>query len=344
MVTNENQVRHLYVANTTAAASVNFNTAGDMKAVVGSGTASIKFFGTEVGRSDILYKGCVKSIKVTPTAKMAKTPKAVQVTVNSSVFPTAGEEYILKIAISQAFGNSVEDMYFKYGAVHVTSGMSASDFYKAMAKSLVQNFSREATTWFKFYLLSGTNTTTYTEVTPTTNWTSLTGTYTGIQIEEAEQPFRRGIIDNEDVSFEVYPGYINTTSGEQQWGTTTTGTSQRGTVYNSKATAALEYFLVGERGDIYRGMGFPNNFETTYLVNPSATYGYHFLDIQYFYQGEAEDSGKSPKTLTIVVPASAAAMAATGDASYTKIAELATAIGNAVGVTPEGLLSSSSTD
>jgi hypothetical protein len=55
---------------------------------------------------------------------------------------------------------------------------------------------------------------------------------------------------------------------------------------------------MGERGDVYRGVGFPNNFNTTYLVDPSKAY--HTLDIHYAYVGSNEAVQKSEKDITIV--------------------------------------------
>ena len=55
---------------------------------------------------------------------------------------------------------------------------------------------------------------------------------------------------------------------------------------------------MGERGDIYRNMGFPNVIPTTYLVDP--TKEYHVLDISYYFAGPGEDVQKSQKSLSIV--------------------------------------------
>lgn len=44
--------------------------------------------------------------------------------------------------------------------------------------------------------------------------------------------------------------------------------------------ANLEWFLKGNKYDRYRTVGFPNNFDTTYDVDPSKTY--NVINIQYF--------------------------------------------------------------
>jgi hypothetical protein len=61
----------------------------------------------------------------------------------------------------------------------------------------------------------------------------------------------------------------------------------------------MEWFFIGERADKYRGMGYPDNFETKYLANPSKNYT--FLDISYGYVGDEEDVQRTPKVLTLAV-------------------------------------------
>jgi len=49
-------------------------------------------------------------------------------TVNSGA-PVAGQDYILRLAFRNYIGLSEEDQYFKYGAVHAITGMTAEVFY-----------------------------------------------------------------------------------------------------------------------------------------------------------------------------------------------------------------------
>ena len=74
-----------------------------------------------------------------------------------------------------------------------------------------------------------------------------------------------------------------TVDGEDRlWGVATVVTPTK-TVPDGHLIADLEYFCMGARGDIYRGMGYPNIIHTTYLADPSAVYD--VLDIHYFYTG-----------------------------------------------------------
>ena len=70
----------------------------------------------------------------------------------------------------------------------------------------------------------------------------------------------------------------------------------------------MEWFYIGERADQFRGMGYPDNFETIYLANPSKRY--NFIDIHYFYAGNEEDIQKSKKYITLAIPTDGAYTAA----------------------------------
>ena len=74
---------------------------------------------------------------------------------------------------------------------------------------------------------------------------------------------------------------------------------------------------MGERGDQYRNMGWPNVIPTKYLVDPSKEYD--VLNIHYFYQGDGISVQKSEKDIQIVVPRP-------GEKDYTNINALIAAI------------------
>ena len=230
---------------------------------------------------------------------MAHELKAVTVTLDSEVSaaPVAGQDYILRIAFKQYVGMSDEDQYFKYGMVHAYAGMTASDFYKKLALSLAKNFSREIVPLVKFILTDSSD-----EAVPvdaTTKESSLTGTYKALVIDEVEQPWRLGIMEQTPVYFEVQPVPVTVNGDERIWGKVEE-TDPAGTIANGKKIADLEYFCMGERGDMYRGIGYPNNIPTTYLVDP--TVKYNVIDIHYAYVGSNESVQKSEKTITLVVP------------------------------------------
>lgn len=67
--------------------------------------------------------------------------------------------------------------------------------------------------------------------------------------------------------------------------------------------ADLEWFAYGERGDVYRGYLYPNDYDTHYEIDPSGNTDYNVMSVEYFWQGGAENVQKSPRLLEIAAPA-----------------------------------------
>ena len=320
-----NQVRQLYVAKTLKTPHVLASDAAGSIAVKNDTAKNHLYFeykgADNLMRSDLIDIKNILYAKATDADTMAHELKSVTVTLDTNVnggAPVAGQDYILRIAFRQYVGMSDEDQYFKYGMVHAYAGMDADEFYKVLALSIAKNFSREVVPLIKIEVHSkatkskgGFDSNGYMVVTPTTkdNGKSDTtnpyyATYTlvsdidSIRITEVEQPWRLGIMAQTPVYFTVQPTTVVVNGDDRIWGTVTEATD--GTIDNGKKIADLEYFCMGERGDIYRGIGFPHNIVTTYLVDP--TQKYNVIDIHYAYVGSNESVQKSEKTITLVVP------------------------------------------
>jgi len=82
--------------------------------------------------------------------------------------------------------------------------------------------------------------------------------------------------------------------------TTASNVGTDNVITNGRMTADMEWFYIGERADIFRGMGYPDNFTTKYLADPYKEY--NFIDICYYYAGNNEDIQKSQKFITLAVP------------------------------------------
>ena len=260
-----------------------------------------------IQRTDRIKKGNILYVNATAAADMKHKKKRVEVTLDSNVSATAvaGQEYILNIAISNYIAVGDDSIHYKYGVALATS-TSASDLYKKLAISLAKNFDREPVKLVNIYLKnSGSD----VEVSAKDTMTSLASnptTATAIIIEEAEQPWRRGAAPQEFVNFTVNPSTIYVNSLDQIWGTVTDVTaSNSNAIVNSKKVADMEWFFHKERGDQYGEVGFPNNIDTEYQINPDNTYGYSLVDIHYFTEGNSMNVGKSEKTITIASPAKA---------------------------------------
>ena len=304
-----NQTRQLYVANT------------DTKTQIVTDNAKTHMYLIQEGaggpvRSDLIDLKNILWVKATKADKMARKLKTVTVTLDpaahdENLTPNVGQDYILRINFRQYASLGDQDTYVKHGAVRIFKGMTASDFYREMAISLAKNFSRELTKLVEIKLNDGT------VVKPSDTKETLTGTYTSLIIEEVEQEWTLGIKPQEAVYFDVIPATIAYSGEELTWGVTANGATAT-PVGNGKLIADLEYFCMGERGDMYRGIGWPNTIPTKYLVDENKTYD--VIDIHYAYVGSNESVQKSEKTLTIV-----------GEAA--NLATIKTAIQTALGVT-----------
>lgn len=333
-----NQVRQLYVA--TALKSPNViasDTAGSI--AVKSDTAKSHLYFEYMGaggmtRSDLIDIKNILYAKATDADDLAYDLAKYKLTLDDTVNggePVVAQDYILRIAFRNYPGLSEEDQYFKYGMVHTVTGMTASDFYKTLALSLVKNFSREEQGLLKFYLeTSGTNAGTVagtpTEVTKDTKESSLTGTYTGIVIEEAPQDWILGVMEQTPVNFTIQPDLIIDNGDERIWGVVKKVASTN-SIPDGHKIADLEYFCMGERGDIYRMVGFPYVIRTKYLVDPDIKY--NVIDIHYAYVGSNESVQKSEKDITIVVPK----IGANNKASNALANSIISAINKATGLT-----------
>ena len=330
-----NQVRQLYVAKELKSPRVASSDAAGAIAVKNDKEKANLYFeyrGVDgLMRSDLVNIKNILSVKATDADSMAHELKAVTLTLDKDVnggAPVAGQDYILRLAFRQYVGMSEEDQYFKYGCVHAYAGMTASDFYKKLAISLVKNFSREVVPLVKFALVNSD--TQAVPVDANTKESSLTETYTALVINEVEQPWRLGIMEQVPVYFIVQPTTITVNGDERIWGTVKE-TDPAGKIENGKKIADLEYFCMGERGDMYRNISWPHNIPTTYLVDP--TLRYNVIDIHYAYVGDNEGVQKSEKTITLVVPK----IGETNSVSNVLANNIITAISTATGLTIDKL-------
>lgn len=290
MVTSENQVRHLYVF-------VDGKT--EWKETVAKDAFYLKTVNAlgEEERSDIVAKCKVLWAHFTDAKKMERKLSAKQFVLGNVV---PGQDYLFKIEFTYYKGFSAENTYAKYAAAYATSASTASTILAELAVNLTKSLSKEIVPPIKVSLLPTAGSTAgKVEVEATKKASDYKGTYAAILVEEIEHPWHLGRMEASPILFNVVPSTINNNHVEEACGTVSDvdlGTA--GIIGNGKKTADMEYFLHGERGDIYRGAGYPNDIETKYLVDPSKTYDY--LDVHYFTDEANENVQKSEKTLTIV--------------------------------------------
>lgn len=325
-----NQVRHLYVAKTASQASALLKSVAEKEAgtllVFPAENATVKdtlwfqyMSPAGIVSSDKIDIKNILYAKATASAKLAHPLAVKELTLDADVSatPVAGQEYIVKLSFRNYIGMGDEDTTVRYGMATATSKTSASELYKKLALSLVKNIAKETTPLVNVYLAT---TDEDVEVTAATKEAELAGEYTGILFEEAEQPWVLGKMPQAFIPFEVQMVPVEIDGASVLWGKVENQEAEN-SVQNGKNIADLEYFCMGARGDEYRGMGYPNNITTTYLVDPSKKYD--TLDIHYAYVGSNESVQKSEKDITIVCE---------DDGSHTAMKALISAINAATGL------------
>ena len=299
-----NQVRHLFVVDSLVTGNNIPATEGEVKVCQGVNGVYLQYMGKGgLLTSDYIKPGQVISCKtVTATATPLK-----ETLLELSEPLVAGADYIVDVLVSNYIAMADESTLVKFGAVHATSSMSASDFYLALAKSLARNFSRDINKFFKVYVTDGTNS---EEVTVASGHTGKG--YTGVVIAEQAQTadYVRGEFGVSTINYKVVPHTILVDGDEvcpfvvQNDGTVepvdkiARGTDTVVEIGNGYEIADTEYFTMGERGDIYRQMGYPNTIRTKYMVDE--TQEYDVLDIAFYFVGRGIDAQKSEKILTLV--------------------------------------------
>ena len=313
-----NQVRHLYVAKTLKSGANLLATDAAGSILPKGDTAKTQMYfqymsPAGIVRSDLIAVDKIMYAKATGSGDLAHKLTRVLLTLDANVnaAPVAGQEYITRIAFRQYIGLSEEDQNFKYGYVKATANMTASDFYKKMAISIADNVSRDTTPLVTVYLKTSDS---ETLVAPKTKEAALTGTYTGIILEEAVQAWELGTMPQAFIPFTVQPTTVIVDGDEYIWGVVEAQNATK-KVEDGHNIADLEYLCMGARGDHYRMMGYPNVIKTTYLVDPTAKYD--TLDIHYAFTDSNEGAQKSERDITIVC---------VDDGSHTTMKALITAV------------------
>lgn len=298
-VFNTNQVHQFYVADAysaTVTEESNKATIGGVK-VIDNGIEKELYFlykgANTLLKSDLIQAKNMNYMKLIDAADMVIPMKSVKVVLDSNVnggAVVAGQDYVLRIAFRQFFGMSDQDQYFKDVAVHATSAMasSAQTFYTALKDALDLAFSREV------------------GATKTANpYLTFAASANGLTITEKPQDWVRGTMAQERVYFDVYPTTVYVQNDDVIWGVVTDQTPAKASatvgtnaIGNGKQIADLEYFCMGERGDQYRMIGWPNHIPTEYLVDPEGQY--HVLEIHYGFTDTGVNSYRTEKDITIV--------------------------------------------
>ena len=125
--------------------------------------------------------------------------------------------------------------------------------------------------------------------------------------------YKVGLFANEGVNFKVFSDELTINSGTPLTpldasinDVTGSGSTENAyTIGNSYNIADLEYFALGERGDKYRLIGWPNAAPSNTIITASEIgdgKGFCVLNIHFAFTDSNEGVQKSEKDITIAVP------------------------------------------
>jgi len=321
---NTNQTRHFYVAN---AVDSSVDTALDIAvAQAQTGEFFFKYMNADglLTRSDTINPKNVLSVKKTAAADMARKLKKHTVAVNTSAVTLASLVGKTVECIITLHGQFDYDMANGYSIVATVTGDStntanATAFHKALAEAIAKALPPRVGGIPVLKVFSNG-----TEVLPTTPASSITGASAGVVLVEAVQKYVRGKLNGEPIPFSVAFRYEPNNYEEIVWGTDTIADSDisNNTVMPANYVLAdLEWFALGERGDVYREAAWPDNYETTYVIAPNGATNYDVLTIEYFWAGNAENVQKSPRMIQIAgkVTGSGSGASSPCDSLYTTV-------------------------
>ena len=231
--------------------------------------------GKVVSRTDIVEKDKVLYATYATAESMRVPLKAYRVAPPTEII--AGQDYVVKVEFTNYQGMGDMDMTVKVGAAHATANTDAKKLMEEIAWTLEKNLKSEYAPLVTVTVDDSNN----------------------LVIEEVLQDeWILGVTPNEGVNFRVYVAPI-VVDGEEifDW---TTITKDNGTevIKNGRKMADLEYFAMGERGDQYRMVGWPNVIRTNYLIDPEKEYD--AITIHYAFVDSNEGVQKSERDLMIV--------------------------------------------
>lgn len=286
---NVNQNRQFYVMKAFKAKTATISDEGDLQLLDG-GDNQIFFKHKGMGgltRTDIIDVDKIRDVKITRAKAMERHTKKALIKLNdvNEGKPIPGQDYVLMVQVNNYLAPGDACVLIRTGAVHATKAMSTNvrAFYDKLAESLTKNFSKDPHPILEFEASD--------------NGVTISGV--------KDQPWRLGVLSQDVVDFEIIPTTVRFDGEDMVWmetdeksGRVKVEEDTTVTINNGKRIADLEYFCMGERGDMFRNMGWPNNIDVKMMVEPDKAYD--VVDIHYAYSGDGVQVHKSEKDLTIV--------------------------------------------
>lgn len=281
-VFTSNQVNHVYVAKAVQSSAL--SAIGDImckKTADGELYFVYKNGDGGVVRSDlipiknIMWARAVSGNHRSQKRALKKYEIGIQNLVSGDVDKTA-----LTVVLEKTLHNGIETVYRKTATVLVKS-TTIADVVDALKLAIDNSFSRDDYVKDDFTIT-----------------TTSSGNNKKVVITENAQSskYKRGVYANEAINFRVF-----TYDTDKMVVTGPTNTSSY--IYNAYDIADLEYFALGERGDKYRNIGWPNAFPSKCVADdPTDSAAYNILQIHFAFTDSNEGVQKSEKDITIAIP------------------------------------------
>lgn len=227
--------------------------------------------------TDLINKS--KVLNVTNVKVNTLVPKGVGAVITLTGDEFSGE-YILRVIIDNYFSASPSGSYIKHASAYITTTTDKGVLAEALVESLNQGLSRDVEKAF----------------------TAEVSDNDTIVIKPIAGEWKLGRMATviPQIHVELVPK--STLSLKAEWGTVTEteGIADTDRKLASEILADYEYFCLGERGDQYRGIGWPNNVETKGEIDPTSDAYEDIVTVHYYEDLPNEAVQKSEKTVVFV--------------------------------------------
>lgn len=253
-------------------------------AIITEGTAPASDGKNVIGRTDKIEN--VMWATLTKAEKLKTPYKQATLTFNGEVnegAPIVGQDYIVKVSYPAIGGVGIEGWTTKVATAYASAGATTATIVAELVKNLNAAFEADG-------ILEAKVDDTKTKLVIT-------------QTDIAEKSYERGVRPITIADFKVTTAPVIEDGEEIDWLTEdsykTVAAPENTWAASGYKLADMEYFALGERGDEYRMMGYPNYIKTTYRIDPTKEYSVY--NIHYAYKGSNDQSHKSEKDLIIAV-------------------------------------------
>lgn len=251
-------------------------------------------------RTDIIPLDKVLGITtaIASDASQQLTRKGVLIKLRADVNegnPIAGQDYIIRLKYRGHIGE--EDCYHKFAEAHATLSSTPKSVIVDLAKSFLAGVGVEYSPLYELYTPAGTAVTTVEQAEALTE--------DGFYIVEPVPYWSLGKFPETLMKIELGTPSVYLDGDEvEKWleNYKFEPVDFVSPIYNSHKIADLEYFAKGEKGLSAGLVGWPDNIEPNFKVNPAEAKGYDMLTIHYAFVGANTSNQRSERDLVIVAP------------------------------------------